>query len=179
MSELIVDWPCKPSLVRLVSKKNNDHPIYKSKEEKRSSRVRFVLEKNTIHPIYKSKEEKRASWDTKVEKSKFKKNALRDIAFLRKLRSSKKDVDPSLYEDRVCSWGLETGISRTDKEQIVMIKNYVHKSVLLMQEIQANNGTRDENLIALMLRDASKVLQVRAQKIGLHYEDEVRKMSHS
>ena len=144
---------------------------------RKSSRVTFALENNTVHPISKSKsEDKRSLWYSKVERNGFKKNAIQDAIFFRQLKNSNEEIDSSLYEDRVCAWGLENAICPTTASIKVMIRNGVRKSVLSMQEIQDCNGSSDKNLIAFMSSDSSRLLQDQSHKIGMYYENEVRKM---
>ncbi|KAL7461022.1 hypothetical protein ACHAXS_003922 [Conticribra weissflogii] len=146
MSDLIVGWSSKPC------------------------GVEFILEDNVVHRIpRKTREEKPALWNSSSDKDRFKQAALRDAQFYRKLRNTKRTIDPALYEDRACAWGLENAISVAEAHRSIENKNILVRRVLEIQECHRGSPDEIEELIAAESRKLSQFSRDRAHKIGLFY----------
>mmetsp|Transcript_5576 Transcript_5576/g.12159 ORF Transcript_5576/g.12159 Transcript_5576/m.12159 type:complete len:202 (+) Transcript_5576:95-700(+) len=132
--------------------------------------VEFVLDDNVVHLIpRKTSEEKPALWNSSSDKDRFKQTALRDAQFYRKLRKTKRTIDPALYEDRACAWGLENAVSVAEAHRSIENKNRLVRRVLEVQECHLGSRDEIEELIAAESRKLSQFSRDRAHKIGVFY----------
>jgi len=131
--------------------------------------VAFALESSTTYFFYKSNGEKRDSWYTRKDQEEFRKSALRDAAFFRALKRSRQRIDPSIYEEKACIWGLEKAISRQKTVQSIKNKMALVRAVI---EIHGSSNVRSdvytvEEEAADASRQLSKASKCQAYEIAL------------
>ncbi len=154
-NELILDWPSV-----------------------RPKRVTFALENNTVRLVSKSQQERRETWHSRVDQKQFKKDALRDAQFFRALRESAERMDPSVYENRVCAWGLEKAIFQTEAYDMIKNKKLLVKSVVSIYGLRDNhpNLSAIEEEAATASRELAEFSKDQARKIALLHEKSVKKL---
>mmetsp|Transcript_24770 Transcript_24770/g.51422 ORF Transcript_24770/g.51422 Transcript_24770/m.51422 type:complete len:175 (-) Transcript_24770:64-588(-) len=154
-NELILDWPSV-----------------------RPKRVTFSLENNSVRSVSKSRQERRETWHSRADQEKFKRDALRDAQFFRALRNSNERIDPSVYEDKVCAWGLEKAIFKTEAFEMIKNKKLLVKSVVSiygLRDIHPNLSSI-ENEAAATSRELSASSNEQAHKIALLHEKSTKKL---
>ncbi len=175
VDDLLVDWPhnlaqtgSKPTLLTdTVNKLLVDWP------ERKNVRVTFKLENNTTRVFEKTGHEyKSLLWYSEKDKKSSKKEALREAHFFRCLARRHERVDHSLWEDRVCPWGLENAISDRTAIDVAVVKKKNRDAVL---SVQADCDVNNSDLIAAASRKHSRFSEERARKLGLFYETESTK----
>lgn len=155
--ELIVDWPSATGSSKTVA---------------------FALESSTTYFFYKTKRAKRESWYTRKDQEQFRSNALRDAAFFRALKHSRQGIDPSIYDEKVCFWGLEKAMCRQKAVQSIKNKMALVRAVI---EIRALSNVRldvytVEEEAADISRQLSKASKRQAYEIALLQEQKAKKI---
>lgn len=152
-NDLIVDWPST---------------------ESKPKRVTFALKHNSSHPSAKNSQERRLTWYSREEKGQFKNNALRDAEFFRRLRNSTKKIDPFVYEERACAWGLEKAIFVTEAHDSKEKRKALVRSVLGIHERSYHDNLSDiEEEVSTLSKQFSEAAVLKARKIGILHENAV------
>ncbi|KAL7467309.1 hypothetical protein ACHAXS_007558 [Conticribra weissflogii] len=143
---------------------------------KRNLRVRFDLY-DTIHVVRRTREEKHSTWYNNDDKKRFMKNAIRDATFFRQLRSQDPDADLSLYDNRVCSWGLEKNISERTAARAIELKKQVVVAVLASQRKRGFYSSDPINdPYAKWVHKTNTFAASQAQKFGAFREKRIQEL---